>query len=337
MRDEPRGRHPKRLRLAFSFDAGRAGIVCPQGVLFRGQPEVEEETVEFDDDGNPKVKRRKADDEHLIRKALLNARLIDAVISLPLNVFYGAGVPACLLILRKDRPAKRRDKVLLVYAARHYRELSAQNELRPHDVMRILIHYHAYGDATKVADLVTAHGGRILQQIDFREEEEVGRLRAEYQVYADRMIELDAQIAAHRAKRSLASAKADKSAAESVLAKAEKAHEKLAAKLAERDERVAEALRRAQEDREDVTKVGDELVSLHVNPDELLKHARVVGLNEIEENEFNLNIPRYVDTFEPESQVDVKDSLMALANAERSAKMAEKLLTHYLVQIGYEI
>ena len=51
---------------------GRAGVVCPQGVLFRGQPEVEEETGEFDDDGNPKMKRRKADDEHLIRKALLD-------------------------------------------------------------------------------------------------------------------------------------------------------------------------------------------------------------------------------------------------------------------------
>jgi type I restriction-modification system DNA methylase subunit len=35
---------------------------------------------------------------------------------------------ACLLILRKQRPAARRDQVLLVYAARHYRELSAQNE-----------------------------------------------------------------------------------------------------------------------------------------------------------------------------------------------------------------
>ena len=35
-------------------------------------------------------------------------------------------------------------------------------------------------------------------------------------------------------------------------------------------------------------------------PDELIKHARVVELDEIEENEFNLNIPRYVDTFEPE-------------------------------------
>jgi type I restriction enzyme M protein len=55
---------------------GRAGIVCPQGVLFRGQAEVEEETEEFDDGGNPKVKRRKADDEHLIRRSLLEGRLI---------------------------------------------------------------------------------------------------------------------------------------------------------------------------------------------------------------------------------------------------------------------
>ena len=143
--------------LASLTDDGRAGIVCPQGVLFRGQPEVEEETGEFDDDGNPKMKRRKADDEHLIRKALLDSRLIDAVISLPLNVFYGAGVPACLLILRKQRPAERRDQVLLIYAARHYRELSAQNELRPQDVMRMLVHYHAYGDAAKVPGLVAEH------------------------------------------------------------------------------------------------------------------------------------------------------------------------------------
>ena len=75
-------------------------------MLFRGQPEVEEETDEFDDDGNPKMKRRKADDEHLIRKALLDARLIDAVVSLPLNVFYGAGVPACLLILSMIAPSQ---------------------------------------------------------------------------------------------------------------------------------------------------------------------------------------------------------------------------------------
>ena len=167
--------------LASLTDDGRAGIVCPQGVLFRGQPEVEEETGAVDSRDNAKIRRRKADDEHLIRRALLDSRLIEAVISLPLNVFYGAGVPACLLILRKQRPAERQDQVLLIYAARHYRELSAQNELRPQDVMRILVHYHAYGDATKVPGLAAGHMDRIHKEIDRREEDEVGRIAAEYQ------------------------------------------------------------------------------------------------------------------------------------------------------------
>ena len=167
--------------LASLSDDGRAGIVCPQGVLFRGQPKVEEETGGLDAKGNPKVRRRKADDEHLIRRALLESRLIDAVISLPLNVFYGAGVPACLLILRKQRPVERRDQLLLIYAARHYRKLSALNELRPQDVMRMLVHYHAYGEASKAPDLVEEHSERIQREIDRREADEVGRFEAEYQ------------------------------------------------------------------------------------------------------------------------------------------------------------
>lgn len=321
--------------LASLTDGGRAGIVCPQGVLFRGQPEVEEETGELDGDGNPKMKRRKADDEHLIRKALLDSRLIDAVISLPLNVFYGAGVPACLLILRKERPAARRGSVLLVYAARHYRELSAQNELRPQDVMRILVHYHAYGDAAKVAGLVGEHAGRIRGQIDAREEEETGRIEAEYQLQAEKLAALDAELAEVRKNEDAAGTKQEEAKVASAIARLEKQREKLAAKLAERDERIAEARRWAEDDRKDVGAVGDELIALYADADELLKHARVVGLDEIEENEFNLNIPRYVDTFEPEPRVDVKDALKALREAEAAAKAAEAGLSRLLRGVGY--
>jgi type I restriction enzyme M protein len=321
--------------LASLTDNGRAGIVCPQGVLFRGQSEVEEETEDLDQDGNPKIKRRKADDEHLIRKALLESRLIDAVISLPLNVFYGAGVPACLLILRKQHPAERRDRVLLIYAARHYRELSAQNELRPQDVMRMLVHYHAYGDSAKVQGLVEEHAGRIRRQIDSREDEEVGRIEAEYQPQAEKLGALDAELAEARRKKSLAKTLQDEAKIAGAIAKLEKQREKLAAQLAERDERIAESRRRAQDDREDVAAVGDELIALYADPDELLKHARVVGLDEIEENEFNLNIPRYVDTFEPEPRVEVKDALKALREAEKAAKAAERELSRLLSEAGY--
>lgn len=321
--------------LASLTDAGRAGIVCPQGVLFRGQPEVEEETGEFDEDGNPIIKRRKADDEHLIRKALLDSRLIDAVISLPLNVFYGAGVPACLVILKKQRPPKRHDKVLLVYAARHYRELSNQNELRPQDVMRMLVHVQAYGDATKVPALVAQHSQRIREQINAREHVEVERLEAEYADIAARLAKLETQVAEARAELPKLAGKTAREKAEVALAKLEAQRDKAAAKIAERDERIAEARRRAEDDRRDVAQVGTELGALYGDPDELLKHARVVGIDEIEENEFNLNIPRYVDTFEPEQRVPVAEAINALATAETQLRRAEGELLALLRKAGY--
>jgi len=309
--------------LASLSDEGRAGIVCPQGVLFRGQPEVEEETDGLDSRGNPKIKRRKADDEHLIRRAMLESRVIDAVISLPLNIFYGAGVPACLVILRKLRPVERRDRILLVYAARHYRELSAQNELRPQDVMRILVHVQAYGDAAKVPALIDEHAGRIRQQIDLRELDEAGRLEAEYQDWADALQAFDAEHAAPLSRSHGATPKRDRQRV------------KIAAKLVERDERMLEIRRRAEDDRRDLAAVCEELLSVYSNPDELVKHARVVGLDEVEENEFNLNIPRYVDTFEPEPPVDVRDALEALREAETAAAVAEAELTRLLSAAGY--
>jgi type I restriction enzyme M protein len=84
-----------------------------------------------------------------------------------------------------------------------------------------------------------------------------------------------------------------------------------------------------------VSSVGDELIALYADPDELLKHARVVGLDEIEENEFNLNIPRYVDTFEPEPQVEVKDALKALGDAESAVERAEEALRGLIKDAGY--
>ena len=282
--------------LASLADNGRAGIVCPQGVLFRGQPEIEEETGTFDAKGNPKIKRRKADDEHLIRRDLIESRVLDAVISLPLNVFYGAGVPACLLILQKQRPVERRNQVLLVYAARHYRELSAQNELRPQDIMRMLVHYQAYGDASKVSGLVDEHGGRIRTEINRREAEEIGRLETEYQPHADKLAGLERELTEAREVENAATAKSDKTKAAKAVGELEKQRDKVAAKIAERDQHIADVRRSAENDRTDVSNVADELVSLYNDPDELIKYAQVVGLEEIEENEFNLNVPRYVDT-----------------------------------------
>jgi type I restriction enzyme M protein len=61
----------------------------------------------------------------------------------------------------------------------------------------------------------------------------------------------------------------------------------------------------------------------------------VVGLDDVEENEFNLNIPRYVDTFEPEPRMPVKDALKALRKAEAAVKRADDSLLDLLAKVGY--
>jgi type I restriction enzyme M protein len=321
--------------LASLTDDGRAGIVCPQGVLFRGQPEVEDETGEFNDDCKPIIKRRKADDEHLIRKALIESRLIDTVISLPLNVFYGAGVPACLLILKKQRPPERHDKVLLVHAARHFRELSNQNELRPQDVMRMLVHVQAYGNATLVPGLVAQHSRRIREQINAREHDQIERLETEYAEVASRLAMLETQTAESHAEFTKITSRNAKDKAEVTLAKLEAQRDKAASKIAERNEKITEARRRAEDDRRDVEQVSTELGALYGDADELFKHARVVAIEEIEDNEFNLNIPRYVDTFEPELRAEVPDALKALVEAESLLRTASNELDELMRMIGY--
>jgi type I restriction enzyme M protein len=65
------------------------------------------------------------------------------------------------------------------------------------------------------------------------------------------------------------------------------------------------------------------------------KHARVVEIAEIEENEFNLNIPRYVDTFEAEPHVEVEDALKALGKAQHGLAEAEDSLRNLLKAVGY--
>ena len=178
------------------------------------------------------------------------------------------------------------------------------------------------------------HAGRIRGQIDAREDEETGRANAEYQPQADRLKSLDAELAEARNRKTAAGTKREKAKGARAIAKLEKQREKLIAKLAERDERIAEVRRHADDDRKDVTAVGEELAALYADPYELLKHARVVGLDEIEENEFNLNIPRYVDTFEPETRVEVQDALEALREAEAATRKADEVLGSLLQQYG---
>jgi len=167
--------------------SGRMAVVVPHGVLFRGSSEGK------------------------IRQQLVEENLLDTVIGLPEKLFFGTGIPAAILVLRKK---KADDKVLFIDASREYIEGTNQNRL---------------GD------------------------EQLDRIFATF------------------------------------------------------------------DDRENVD-----------------KYAKLASLEEIRENDFNLNIPRYVDTFEDEDEID----LLAVRR-ERVALKAEMVelearMDGYLLELGYE-
>jgi type I restriction enzyme M protein len=86
--------------------------------------------------------------------------------------------------------------------------LSNKNQLRPQDAMRILVHYHAYGDATRAKEQVAEHSARLRQAIDEQEADDVGRIAAEYEKEASRLADLEAEgTKAEQGRREKAAAK----------------------------------------------------------------------------------------------------------------------------------
>lgn len=168
---------------------GMVGVVMPHGVLFRGAAEGE------------------------IRQGILQEDLVEAVVGLPPNLFYGTGIPAAILVLNKDKRPERRRKVLFIEASREFGTKATQNVLRDEDVKKISAAFCAFKNAEK--------------------------------------------------------------------------------------------------------------------------YARVVGLEEIEKNEFNLNLSRYLDTVETVDAVDVRSALSKLRDAERVRASAESRLNEYLKELGY--
>ena len=174
---------------------GRMGIVLPHGVLFRGASEGK------------------------IRQAIIEKfNFLDAVIGLPANLFYGAGIPACILIFRKNRGAN--EHVLFVDASGegHYEKGKNQNVLREQDVAKIVDTYKTY-----------------LADPSFGGEE---------------------------------------------------------------------------------------------------KYSYVATLDEIKANDYNLNIPRYVDTFEEEELVDIEEVKGNIKNIEDELAKVQKQMAKYMKELG---
>ena len=131
---------------------GKAGIIMPHGILFRGNAEED------------------------IRKAILNKRYIKGVVSLPANLFYGTGIPACIVIIDKEK-ADEREGVFIIDASRGFKKDGNKNRLREQDIEKIVRTFTAgeeikgYSKFVKYTDILEKNEGnlnvpRYIQRID---------------------------------------------------------------------------------------------------------------------------------------------------------------------------
>jgi type I restriction enzyme M protein len=109
---------------------GRMAVVLPQGALFRGGVETD------------------------IRRWFLEKDIVEAVIGLAPNLFYGTGLAACVLVLRRRKTAKRAKKVLVVDASSLFRKGRAQNFLEPEHAAQILKWVDGFEDVPDRARVV---------------------------------------------------------------------------------------------------------------------------------------------------------------------------------------
>lgn len=173
---------------------GKVGVVVPHGVLFRGASEGK------------------------IRQRTIEDNLLEAIIGLPANLFFGTGIPAAILIFNKGK--EKNTNVLFIDASQHYESVKNQNRLREQDIEHIVNTYR-----------------------DFNE----GKLKPG--VVED-------------------------------------------------------------------------------------KFSYVATYEEIEENEFNLNIPRYVDTFEEEPEVDIESVQKEIEKLEDELKEVQTKISEHLKKLG---
>jgi type I restriction enzyme M protein len=111
-------------------DSGKMAVVLPHGVLFRGGGEGR------------------------IREGLLKQDIVEAVIGIAPNLFYGAGIPACILLINKNKPADKCGQVMIINGVEEYKEGKAQNTLTKDNVKRFVETYEGWQDVERFARVV---------------------------------------------------------------------------------------------------------------------------------------------------------------------------------------
>nr|WP_102270000.1 type I restriction-modification system subunit M [Vibrio cyclitrophicus]PME40738.1 type I restriction-modification system subunit M [Vibrio cyclitrophicus]PME56804.1 type I restriction-modification system subunit M [Vibrio cyclitrophicus] len=153
-------------------ETGTLAVVVPHGILFRGAAEG-----------------------HIRKHLIENKNYLDAVIGLPAGIFFGTGIPTCILVFKKTR--QHADNVLFIDASNHFEKGKAQNHLRDSDVDRIVEAYSKresvdkYSHVAEMSEIAeNDYNLNIPRYVDTFEEEEAVNL----DVVATELTELETKM-----------------------------------------------------------------------------------------------------------------------------------------------
>ena len=159
---------------------GRMGVIVSYGVLFRGSS------------------------EGVIRQKLMEENLLDAVIGLPEKLFYGTGIPAAILVFKKE---KSDNNVLFIDASRDFKSSKNQNQLSEENISKIIATYKARANVDKYAYLASLDEIKenefnlnIPRYVDtFEEEEEIDlvAVRKERELLKTQLTDLEVEMTKH--------------------------------------------------------------------------------------------------------------------------------------------
>ncbi|MDR2733181.1 MAG: type I restriction-modification system subunit M, partial [Spirochaetota bacterium] len=119
---------------------GKAAVILPHGVLFRGNAEA------------------------VIRRSIIDVGLIKGVIGLPANLFYGTGIPACVIVIDKEG-ADDRDGIFMIDASREFIKDGNKNRLRERDIYKIVTVFNTRQEIPRYSRFV--HNEEIITKNDY--------------------------------------------------------------------------------------------------------------------------------------------------------------------------
>ena len=265
--------------------------------------------------------------EYLIRRGFLQGldpdtakNIIDAIVVLPNNLFYGTPIPGAIIFFDKNKPEERKDKVLMVYAAKKgwYREEPNMSVLEPQDMLRISAILASWGDKDKARKWLDDRELTLRSHIKAALYDQIEDIEKEFEEdISKKQDKYDSALQVLKEKEAK-NKKPTKSETKTV----ETSKNALDKVISEKEQRIKDATEKTDKQLKAISDVDNELMMMFADPNLRRRYFAIASIEDIEENEFNLNIPRYVDTFEPEEQIDLKKAIEAFelsTNAEEKA------------------